>query len=129
MITFLKANVASIIASLCDFLITKLAVDGLHLDVVIGSVVGTTCGGIINFLIGRHWAFSAKQGKVHTQAFRYALVWAGNLGLNAGGMYVLAKLAGIYYMAAKVIVSLLVAIAYNYPMQKLFVFKNNKKEL
>jgi len=70
MITFLKANVASLIASLCDYLITILAVDALHFKIVAGSITGTTCGGIINFLIGRNWAFNAQKGKALSQAIR-----------------------------------------------------------
>lgn len=125
MVTFLKANVASVIASVCDYLMTIVAVQWLGMDVVIGGITGTVTGGVINFWIGRQWVFSAVESKAHKQAVRYAIVWFGNLLLNAAGMYVFTKLAGMYYLAAKVITSLLVAFGYNYPLQKRYVFKSN----
>lgn len=128
MVTFIKANVASIIASVCDYLVTIFAVQQLGMDVVIGGITGTVTGGIINFWIGRQWVFSATENRPHKQAFRYGIVWTGNLLLNATGMYIFTKLAGIYYVAAKVITSVLVAIGYNYPLQKRYVFKSNLNE-
>jgi putative flippase GtrA len=125
MITFFKANVASVIASTCDYLVTIIAVQFLGMDVVIAGITGTISGGIVNFWIGRHWVFSAVESKAHRQAVRYTIVWLGNLLLNATGMYVFTKGAGLYYLAAKIITSLLVAITYNYPLQKRYVFKSN----
>jgi putative flippase GtrA len=158
MITFLKANIASLVASLSDFLTTVLLVQWCSANVVMAAAAGTVTGGIINFLIGRHWVF--KRGKQNAerrtpktepltqtpqhstlyfalgikrlvlsvpvwQLWKYALVWAGNLLLNTGGVYVLACQAGLYYTVSKVATSLLVAFLYNYPLQKNFVFSNN----
>ncbi|THU34963.1 GtrA family protein [Niastella caeni] len=159
MITFLKANIASLAASLSDFLITVLLVQVCRTNVVMAAAAGTVTGGIINFLIGRHWVFQAgdtrrmpnaerrTQNEMHhiklyfalgvkrlafsinleavRQLWKYALVWAGNLLLNTGGVYVLACQAGWHYTVSKVVTSLLVAFLYNYPLQKNFVFSNN----
>ena len=125
MITFLKANVASVVASACDYLMTILAVQWLGMDAVVGGVTGTVTGGVVNFCINRHWVFSASESKAHRQAVRYSLVWIGNLLLNATGMWLLTKKAGLFYLDAKIISSVLVAIGYNYPLQKRYVFKSN----
>lgn len=50
MFTFFKDNVASLIASLCDYLVTIIAVQVFSFIVVIAGVTGTACGGIVNFL-------------------------------------------------------------------------------
>ncbi|MEJ0101824.1 MAG: GtrA family protein [Bacteroidota bacterium] len=126
MITFLKANISSLVASLSDYIITIIAVHFFYANVVIGGIIGTICGGVINFLIGRHWVFSSDPGKGHVQGLKYLLVWTGNLGLNATGMYVLTE-AGNSYIIAKVATSLLVAIAYNYPLQKKYVFNTRER--
>lgn len=123
MATFFKANIASIIASFFDYLVTVLLVTFFHVDVVVASVAGTVCGGILNFIIGRNWVFQSKTTRVHVQATKYVIVWVGNLILNASGMYLLAKVAGIYYVIAKLIVSLIVGFGYNYVLQKRYVFK------
>ena len=125
MITFLKANISSSIASFFDYLITIFLVSFFHIDVVIASTTGTICGGVINFLIGRNWVFESKKRKVREQAARYGIVWAGNLVLNTSGMYVLTKLLKVHFVIAKLFVSLIVGFGYNYIMQKKFVFKNN----
>lgn len=125
MITFLKANAASLAASICDFLMTMLLVQVCKVNVVIAAATGTVTGGIVNFLIGRHWVFNAGDEKAVRQFWKYALVWTGNLFLNTGGVYVFACHAGLHYAISKVVVSLLVAFLYNYPLQKNFVFSNN----
>ncbi|MCS3798525.1 GtrA family protein [Niastella sp. OAS944] len=125
MITFLKANAASLAASLCDFLMTMLLVQVCKINVVMAAATGTITGGIVNFLIGRHWVFNAGDEKAVRQLWKYALVWTGNLFLNTGGVYVFACHAGLHYAISKVVVSLLVAFLYNYPLQKNFVFSNN----
>ncbi|RYY22962.1 MAG: GtrA family protein [Chitinophagaceae bacterium] len=127
MTVFLKANVASLIASLSDYCITIVLVQLFHADVVWAGVAGTICGGVINFLIGRHWVFRAGKQAAGKQARRYFWVWAGNLLLNAAGMYLLTKQAGVHYILAKVVTSLLVAFGWNYPLQKKYVFLNNTK--
>jgi len=124
MVTFLKANISSSIASFFDYLITILLVRFFRIDVVVASATGTVCGGIMNFMIGRNWVFEAKTRKVHQQAFRYSVVWTGNLFLNTGGVYVFTKLLKIHYVFSKLVVSLLVGFFYNYTLQKRFVFKN-----
>jgi putative flippase GtrA len=125
MITFLKANMASLVASLSDFLMTVLLVQLCGADVVPAAVTGTITGGIVNFLIGRHWVFRAGDERAVRQLWKYALVWTGNLLLNTGGVYLLASYAGVHYVVSKVVTSLLVAFLYNYPLQKNFVFSNN----
>ncbi|HEX6431327.1 MAG TPA: GtrA family protein [Niastella sp.] len=125
MITFLKANIASLVASLSDFLMTVMLVQWCRTDVVMAAAAGTVTGGIVNFLIGRHWVFRAGDERALKQLRKYALVWFGNLLLNTGGVYVLACQAGLHYTVSKVVTSLLVAFLYNYPLQKNFVFSNN----
>ena len=125
MITFLKANIASLIASLSDFMMTVLLVQVCKTNVVMAAAAGTVTGGIINFLIGRHWVFKAGDEKAVRQLWKYALVWAGNLLLNTAGVYVLTSEAGLHYTVSKVLTSLTVAFLYNYPLQKNFVFSNN----
>src|SRR5947208_2383010 len=102
MLTFLKANISSSIASFLDYLVTIFLVSFFRIDVVVASTTSTVCGGIVNFFIGRNWVFESKKKKVHQQAFRYGLVWTGNLVLNTGGMYVLTKIMAVHYVFAKI---------------------------
>ena len=125
MLTFLKANISSSIASFFDYLVTIFLVNFFRVDVVMASTAGTVFGGALNFFIGRTWVFESRKRKVHQQAMRYSIVWVGNLVLNTGGMYLLTKQLKVHYLPAKLFVSLLVGFCYNYVLQKKYVFKNN----
>nr|WP_199081360.1 GtrA family protein [Pedobacter sp. ASV19] len=122
MATFLKAQVASLSASIFDFLTTLVCTQYLHFWYVLGSATGTTVGGIINFTMGRHWVFSAADGKVHHQIFKYVLVWTGNLILTTSGVYLVTHYLTINYILSKILVTCTVGVTYNYLMQKKFVF-------
>lgn len=127
MIVFLKANLASVIASFFDYVLTILAVQIFGMNVVLASFAGNVFGGIVNFMLGRNWVFSARDSSGWKQASKYFIVWMGNLLLNSGGMYLFTK-TSLYYVTAKIITSTTVAVGYNYPLQKRYVFKKKRLE-
>ncbi len=126
MLTFFKANISSLTASLTDYAVTFVGVHFFDMNVVGAGVTGTTAGGLVNFMMGRHWAFDANSMNAVGQAKKYLLVWVGNLLLNAAGMYFFTRL-GVNYLITKAATSLLVGFCYNYPFQKQYVFKTIKK--
>lgn len=132
---FLKAQASSLTASIVDFTATIVLKEVFHIWYLAASVLGTITGGIVNFLINRNWVFETgnnhkvivteygdKNRHVRLQAVRYLLVWTGNLGLNAAGVYLITHYCGVSYMISKIVVSLVVGISYNYLLQKRFVF-------
>lgn len=126
MITFTKAQLASIVATGVDFAVTWLLLRLLGGNAnagVASGAVGTICGGITHFLISRNWVFNAQEGKWAAQVNRYVLVWTGNLLLNVSGLWLMIRYAGLPAMWAKVVVAATVAVCYNYILQKRFVFK------
>jgi len=122
---FIKANMASLIASFCDYLVTIFLKQFFYFDAVIAGITGSVVGGMIHFYVCRLWVFKVNETSVSLQSKRYLIIWTGNLLMNAGGLYLLINIAGIHYIIAKLITSLTVAFGYNYPLQKLYVFKNN----
>jgi putative flippase GtrA len=123
MVTFTKAQIAALLATGVDFgvylLLTRLA----GFPIVAASATSTLCGGVTNFMIGRNWVFSAREGKWVGQLNRYVLVWIGNFLLNVSGLWLVTRYSTIKDWEAKVIVAIAVAVCYNYPLQKRFVFK------
>lgn len=120
-VTFSKAQVASLLATAVDFgvflLLKKVA------PVVAAGATGTLCGGVTHFLVSRNWVFSAQEGKWAAQANRYVLVWIGNFLLNVSGLWLVTRYTELDHTLAKVIVAITVAVCYNYTLQKRFVFK------
>jgi hypothetical protein len=130
MITFTKAQLASLLATGVDFLVTFVLLRWAGIPAVAASarvtfygVTGTLCGGFTHFMVSRHWVFDAREKKWVAQVNRYVLVWIGNLVLNAAGLYLLTRYTGIQPMLAKVVTATSVAVFYNYILQKKFVFK------
>ena len=139
--SFIKAQASSITASAADFGTTVLLKEVFHVWYLKASITGTIVGGIVNFIINRNWVFntgrkvSTDEGNTHelglekekahhlsVHIVRYVLVWAGNLILNAAGVYLLTHYGGVSYMISKSFVALLVGFTYNYLLQKRFVF-------
>ena len=122
MFTFLKSNIASISASLADYFVTIIAVQVCGFPIVLAGITGTVSGGAINFHMGRLWVFQKNQSARREQVKRYFVVWFGNLMLNTTGLYVL-KSHVVHYIIARLIISILVSVFYNYPLQKNYVFQ------
>ena len=120
--TFARAQVASLVASLIDFWVTIFLKEGLGFWYVWSSATGTIAGGITNFSMGRKWVFKSFSRQAEIQMVRYLVVWVGYLLLTTSGVYLLTHYTPMTYLVSKVIVSLFMAISYNYPLQKKFVF-------
>lgn len=121
--TFVKAQAASATATLVDFAVTILLKEVFHWWYLVASILGTTSGGMVNFLMNRSWVFRAHDKKIHFQVAKYVMVWTGNLVLMSGGVFILTNYGGLSYVVSKILVSVIVGVFYNYVLQKRFVFK------
>jgi putative flippase GtrA len=117
-----KHQVSSLIATIVDYLVMIAAVEVLSVSPVLATVLGATSGAIVNFRLGRNWTFGATSERASSQAWRYGLVSATSLALNALGVYVLASLLGVHYLVARLGTGLAVSLFWNFPLQRRFVF-------
>lgn len=122
MLTFFKVQTASLTASLVDFSLTIVCVQFLGIWYILGTVIGTVSGAIVNFLMSRHWVFNSKAKAIKSQAFRYIIVWVGYLLLVTSGIYLLTHYAGVNYIISKVLTAGIIGVPYNYFLQKKFIF-------
>ncbi|MGA9651622.1 GtrA family protein [Pedobacter sp.] len=122
MLRYFKAQASSLTATAVDFLVTLLVANFFSSWYLTASIIGTVCGGMVNFYINRFWVFDAASKALKWQALKYILVWVGNLILVTLGVYFFTHFFNINYMLSKVFVSISVGISYNYYMQKLFIF-------
>lgn len=123
MVTFVKAQAASLTATLVDFSVFLILTEVFNCWYLAASITGTISGGITNFMLGRMWVFNARNGGIPKQAVKYILVWAGNLLLVSAGVFIVKEYVGLTPLLSKIIVSLIVGFTYNYFLQKRFVFK------
>jgi putative flippase GtrA len=121
-----RHQAGSIIATVLDFSTMILLVAGLHFIPAVGAMSGAAVGGSVNFVLGRRWVFRRQGDRVSGQALRYAGVSAVSLLLNGAGEHVLASVWHLQFVIARVIVALLVALCWNYPAQRNFVFRQHE---
>ena len=74
MATFIKAQAASLTATVVDFSVTVILKELAGSWYLLASVLGTISGGIVNFTMNRRWVFSARDKKLQNQAVKYILV-------------------------------------------------------
>ncbi|MCQ2212680.1 MAG: GtrA family protein [Bacteroidaceae bacterium] len=128
---FLRAQTSSLICTGIDFAVTAALVKFAGLWYVIANIIGAVCGGAENCIINYNWAFKGTSQRKQTIFYRYVLVWFGSIFLNTAGTTLVAnimshdgtpKAFGIV-MEAKTLVAILVAIFWNFLMQKKYVYK------
>ena len=121
--TFTRSSIASVIATGAEFALLPVLVHVVHLAdwAAYGAVqfVGT----LITFMLSRYWAFEAEDAKLHSQGFKYAVVFGGSFALNTAlpsvGSYVLHREPVLAFGVSQV----LVYLCWNYPMNKYWVFR------
>lgn len=92
-------------------------------------MIGAGIGAITNFMLGRQWTFQVTHHPANGQAVRYAVVSGASLALNGLGEHVFAIVLGMQYVAARVLTAIIVNIAWNFPLQRNFVFRHAAEPL
>ena len=121
--SFSRAQLASGLATGADFGLLFLLTEFFHVWYVPATAAGAASGAIVNFMVNRHWSFSATHDIWHSQAIRYAIVSAGSLLLNTGGTYFVTEFAHVHYSVSVISVSIIIGFLFNYPLQRGWVFK------
>jgi putative flippase GtrA len=127
--TFSKATASALAATVVDFGSLTLFVEVFHGFYPYGVALGAFLGALTNFMINRHWAFEAHDKPLPGQMLRYAIVSSGSLLLNTFGVYMVTEKFGLFYLASKIVVALLVGFLFNYPLQRYFVYPPERRNL
>ncbi len=120
---FLRANVASTVASGLDYL-TVAALVLARAHYLAAATAGAVTGAMTDFSLKRHWAFDrAVKGAVEHEGLRYFAVSGASLVLNLAVSYALVD--GLRFPAVPGVIaaSLLVGFVWNYPLHRCYVFR------
>ena len=120
---FLRSNAASGAATALDWaLVTALVAGGFHY--LVAAAAGALAGAVTDFLLKRHWAFGRRVlGSTGREAVRYLLVSASSLLWNLLVAWVLVDRLGAPPVPGVIAASVLVGVAWNYPLHRLYVFR------
>lgn len=135
--TFLRSSISSQIASWIDMGVGFIFFAFIHLAPWLSTAIGAVCGGIVNCCINYRFTFHASDVPVKAVALKYALIWCGSLFLNVYGTQFVYELLNQFsflaenlgfkpngfYAAARLSVSLIVSLFWNFLMQKNFVYR------
>ena len=122
--TFGKAQLTAQVATLADFSLSLLLASVAGMHYLSASFIGALAGGIVNCCMNYRWVFHTNDVKKKNVAVKYMLVWCGSIVLNTLGTFLLTELSGQYFIYAKAVVAVLVAVCWNYQLQRSFVYKN-----
>ena len=121
--SFFKSQASSFLATVTDFSVYFLLFKGIGLYYGLSSGIGAVFGAVVSFFLGRHWAFKRKDGKLSTQALKYAITSGLSVLINTSGMIWMTETLSISPDISKVVVALLVGIFFNFFMFRYFVYK------
>lgn len=127
---FTKAQISSLIASAVDFTLTALLFQFCYLHYSLSTLCGAIAGAITNCFVNCQWTYNYKVDNLNALIFRYSLVWAISILLNVGLTSLTVFIIENYYetklasfLLVKLLVAISIAIIWNYPMQKNYVYK------
>ena len=142
--TFLRSSVSSQIASWTDMGVCFVfyawvfaALDKDPLRSFLATAIGLVVGGVVNCCLNYKFPFRAEHCSVKAVALKYLLIWGGSFVLNIAGTTALNHLLlhiplpsvikpdGIFAFS-RLSVSLIVSLAWNFLMQKNFVYVPTK---
>jgi putative flippase GtrA len=121
--SFGRSILTSIFTTALDFGTLTGLVELFGVNYVVATFLGTVVGFLANFTINRVWAFAATASPMHWQFVRVLPVQGGSTGLQTLGVWLFTRFVGFQYMASKIVVSALVYLGWNYPMNRFWVFR------
>ena len=124
MLTFGKAETSAIVASAVDFSLSFFLVQAVGTWYALASFFGALAGGIINCYVNYQWVFDKQEQRKPYIVLKYFVVWSISILLNTSGTWFFTELSGVNFIIIKAIVAVVVAILWNYQMQRIFVFRN-----
>ncbi len=134
---FIRSSLSSQVASWIDLGLGYVLFSFFGLQAWIATCTGAVAGGIANCCINYRFTFHASSLSTRAVAIKYFLVWCGSLLLNTYGTAALYHLlSGVEllkeyglsddscYFGARVAVSLIVSIVWNFLLQRYFVYRH-----
>ncbi|MBD5226034.1 MAG: hypothetical protein HDS68_08785 [Bacteroidales bacterium] len=140
--TFLRSSVSSQIASWIDMGVCFVFYAWVFMPMgkdpmrsFLATAIGLIVGGIVNCCINYKFTFRAANCSVKAVAVKYFLIWGGSFLLNIGGTttlnHLLQKITWLgeigvrpdgIFAFSRLFISLVVSLAWNFLLQKNFVY-------
>lgn len=137
--TLLRSGVAAQTSGWIDFGVSFVMFTWCHMEPIFAAGIGAIAGGIANCLINYRFTFRDCESPWKAVVIKFLLVWLGSLALNSFGTegvywalrrwnwleYIGFKPSG-YFTAARLFVALVVSFAWNFVLQRYFVYRSTR---
>jgi putative flippase GtrA len=121
--TFSRSVLTSLLTTAMDLMTLTGLVELAGMNYVLATWLGTVVGSLSNFTINRVWTFDARDRPPAGQFARFVVAQVAASFLHAGGVWALTRFLGLQYQISKIVISVLVYLGWNYPMNRWFVFR------
>lgn len=126
-IIFLKYAIVGVSSTLVDMVSLYLLVDILHIHLYFSVIVAFLLAVWNGFILNKIWTFEDKSKKLKKQFVKFFIVSLIWLSLTLILMYIFVDIAGIYYLLAKAITSIIV-LFWNYFGNKVWTFTSHAEQ-
>jgi putative flippase GtrA len=120
-------HATALLSTAADYTVMVGCVELAHMPPVGATAIAAFAGAVTNFTVNRHFTYHAESGSAKRQLLRFALVSGASLGLNVFGEFLFQHRLHIQYLLARVITSIIVSNAWNYPLMRFFVFSRDSR--
>ncbi|MBO5444263.1 MAG: GtrA family protein [Muribaculaceae bacterium] len=138
--TMLRSGASSQICGWIDMLVSFVSFSLLGLTPWLSTAIGAFVGGILNCMVNYRFTFHAKGVAWRAALTKFLFVWAGSLMLNSFGTQFIYYLMREWtwlkttmglgddaiFLVARLSVSLVVSLGWNFLLQKNFVFRRTR---
>ncbi|CAA0106091.1 Uncharacterised protein [Halioglobus japonicus] len=107
-------------SALLLIILTWLLVDGLHLEVILGSSIAVVLTGLYNYSMQYHWTFST-DAPHQSVLVRYLLMCVGILVINTLVMYLGVKTFEFHYLIVQFMANVTMT-AWSFCLGSIWVF-------
>ena len=136
LVTFIRSSVSAQICVWIDWIVGFVMFAWVNLPPVYATAIGALTGGIANCIFNYKFTYHSIDCPWKAVIVKFAMVWFGSMLLNSFGTeglyWVLNRWHFLerigfkpdgYFAASRVIVSAIVSIAWNFQLQRFFVYK------
>ncbi len=125
---FFKAQFSAFIGGIADYIIMILLTEYAGIFYTYSIAISGILGAVVNFSLNRYWAFKSVDEKKRTQLARFVFVVVGSIALKSSGTYVITEYLKLDYRISRLCIDAVVSLAFNFTMQKYWVFKEGTKD-
>lgn len=126
---FAKAQVSAFTGGMADYFMMIYITEVFHVHYTYSIAIGGIIGAVVNFTLNKRWTFRSKQSSYKSSGFgqliKFVLVVCNSILLKSSGTYLFTTFLGTDYKISRLMTDLTVSIAFNFMLQKHWVFKKN----